>query len=354
MTNEEYQAEVLRVTKSIVETIKDYRRGEIAESDVNHVKKWAAQFTPTCPLSFLKEVDYTLNITFLTREKIVQFLTRLVKNPDLTGGNHLDYWSKAHILKIQLHGHSQIEMYDVFAECLMKELGLDIEDCGQEGGDYIYLDDVMFSGTRVRKDFERFVDQMPKKSKIQIIVAVCHSSANYYLRTNFFPKLDDSSVFKIWSVATFENRKYYKNTSDVLWPYDMLSANEEVANYIDTNSLDFAPRSNVGSVGDHSLFSSPDGRVLLESEFLKAGVKILSQIDNVKGFQRPLGQGFFGLGFGSMIVTYRNCPNNAPLALWWGDPDATSGALNWYPLLPRKTYSGFENIFGAIDFGNDW
>jgi hypothetical protein len=34
------------------------------------------------------------------------------------------------------------------------------------------------------------------------------------------------------------------------------------------------------------------------------------------------------LGFGSTIVTFRNCPNNAPLAFWAGDP--------WYPLFPRK------------------
>jgi hypothetical protein len=35
------------------------------------------------------------------------------------------------------------------------------------------------------------------------------------------------------------------------------------------------------------------------------------------------------LGFGSLIVTYRNCPNNAPLALWVDHP--------WYPLFPRTT-----------------
>ena len=35
------------------------------------------------------------------------------------------------------------------------------------------------------------------------------------------------------------------------------------------------------------------------------------------------------LGFGSLVVTFRNCPNNAPLALWAGDP--------WYPLFPRRT-----------------
>lgn len=27
------------------------------------------------------------------------------------------------------------------------------------------------------------------------------------------------------------------------------------------------------------------------------------------------------------MVTFRNCPNNCPLAFWVGDP--------WYPLFPR-------------------
>jgi hypothetical protein len=42
--------------------------------------------------------------------------------------------------------------------------------------------------------------------------------------------------------------------------------------------------------------------------------------------------GFTGLrtlGFGSVIVTFRNCPNTCPLPFWAGDP--------WYPLFPRST-----------------
>lgn len=91
------------------------------------------------------------------------------------------------------------------------------------------------------------------------------------------------------------------------------------------------------------------GRQLLESEFLIAGVKIRSLIQSPKDFIRPLGCGNFGVGFGSMLVTYRNCPNNCPLALWWGDPEATSGALHWYPLLSRKTYAAPENVFNIFD-----
>ena len=44
---------------------------------------------------------------------------------------------------------------------------------------------------------------------------------------------------------------------------------------------------------------------------------------------RPLGFSLMKtLGFGSPVVSFNNCPNTAPLALWAGDP--------WYPLFPRR------------------
>ena len=55
---------------------------------------------------------------------------------------------------------------------------------------------------------------------------------------------------------------------------------------------------------------------------------------------KPLGYSLFDPGFGSMFVTYRNCPNNCPLALWYGNPEYPSNHpfSRWYPLFPRKTY----------------
>lgn len=63
---------------------------------------------------------------------------------------------------------------------------------------------------------------------------------------------------------------------------------------------------------------------------LDDGVKIRGMCPHLNKYQRPLGNMILEtLGFGSTIVTFRNCPNNAPLAFWAGDP--------WYPLFPRKT-----------------
>ena len=85
-----------------------------------------------------------------------------------------------------------------------------------------------------------------------------------------------------------------------------------------------------GRVGPAKLFSSEAGRDLLEQEFLKAGTEIRSKCPDLIEYQRPLGNSVLRtLGFGAMSVTFRNCANNCPLALWAGDP--------WRPLFQRKT-----------------
>src|SRR5205823_14973302 len=71
---------------------------------------------------------------------------------------------------------------------------------------------------------------------------------------------------------------------------------------------------------------------------LKAGARIKYELcPNLKENHWPLGYDVFKcVGFGSLLVTYRNCPNNCPLVLWAGDP--------WFPLSPRKT-----NTQSAVD-----
>jgi hypothetical protein len=78
------------------------------------------------------------------------------------------------------------------------------------------------------------------------------------------------------------------------------------------------------------IFSSEEGRNLLEQQFLAKGTYIRTVCPLLNEYQRPLGNMLLEtLGFGSTIVTFRNCPNNAPLVFWAEDP--------WHPLFYRKT-----------------
>ncbi len=338
---------------SVADTIKTYRTGELVQPTPAHVERWLNQFTPVNQLPFLREINHVFKQTFITKDNVETFLQGLVTNEKLAGNNPAAYWQSAHFLKIQQNGQSQKEMLKLFGKCLSDKYGLDLDKCGRDGGDYIYLDDVLFSGNRVGNDLKEWIiNDAPQAAKVHVIVAVLHKGGSY-LATRKLEGVIKESGKKIkviyWRALEIENRKYYKNSSGVLWPTAIPDV-AEVQAYMELPSkYPFEPRQASNVVVDP--FFSEQGRQVLEREFLIAGAKIISRCENPKASMRPLGFSRFGIGFGSTIVTYRNCPNNCPLALWWGDPEATSGALHWYPLLQRKTYSAPENIFN--DFIND-
>src|SRR5690606_18685353 len=116
--------------------------------------------------------------------------------------------------------------------------------------------------------------------------------------------------------------------------------------YAAAQRFGFEPRT-AGGKTEHPVFSGEDGRQLLEREMLIAGVRIRGFAANPKDIVRPLGYGPFSLGFGATVVTYRNCPNNCPLAWWWGDPSQPSHSplSKWYPLFPRKVYDSRTSMF---------
>ncbi|MBB3330400.1 hypothetical protein BDK63_001257 [Halomonas campaniensis] len=336
---------------SIANTIKTYREGEIDEPTPEHVARWVSQFTPANQLPFLREFDHVMKKTFITKDVVNQFLSNLVTDEGLAGNDPATYWQRANFLTIQRAGQSQKEMVSLFSQALRDQCGLDLKFCGVEGGDYIYLDDVLFTGSRVASDLQAWIAKdAPEKAVVHVILMALHTSGHYYITSNRLRRAIRESGKKInvkfWYLFELKNKKNERNISDVLWPA-VIPEFEQVESYIEEEERFPLTLRNPGR--GLGVFSSEAGRQLLESEFLIAGVKIRSLTQSPKDFIRPLGFGNFGVGFGSLLATYRNCPNNSPLALWWGDPKATSGALHWYPLLSRKTYTAPENIFDALD-----
>lgn len=331
---------------SVANTIKTYRVGEI-EPTPEHVDRWLNQFTPAQQLPFLREFDHVLKQGFCTQEYVEGFLRKLVSNTKLAGADPVAYWSAANILNIQQNGQSQKEMLKLFATCLKEECHLDLGACGKLGGEFIYLDDVLFSGNRVGNDLEPWIiNDAPQSATVHVIVAAQYSSGAFLVNRKLKEVVRGTGkqiAIHFWRAFEIENQKRYKNRSGVLWPVTIPDV-AEVQSYMALPSkFPFEPRQPIASVT--MPFSSEAGRQVLESEFLIAGAKIRAMSENPKQSMRPLGYSPFGLGFGAMIATYRNCPNNCPLAIWWGDPKATSGALHWYPLLPREGYSSVRISF---------
>lgn len=336
---------------SVASTIRTYRQGELPVPSSAHVGRWLDQFTPANQLPFLREFDHVMKQTFLTQATVVNFLSNLVTNPKLVGADPKAYWSRANLLSIQKKGQSQKAMVALFGEALAAKCGLNIAQCGSPDGPFIYLDDILFTGGRIAADLSAWVaGAAPAKANVEVILMAFHSSGHYFITQhrlkNAVAKSGKDIRLRFWRLVELENQRNRRNDSTVLWPA-AIPADPEVQAYVaGEQQYPLQLRLPGGALGP---FSSEVGRQVLEHEFLVAGVKIRSKSKNPNDFVRPLGNSGFGVGFGSMLATYRNCPNNCPLAMWWGDPEAKEGALHWYPLLSRKTYSSAENVFNGFD-----
>lgn len=333
---------------SIAETIHDYRQGHIAEPTLDHVDRWIRQFDEEVQLPLLREVAHTLNRTYITRENALDFLRGLLSNESLAGTDPALFWRSVNFLKIQQYGHSQQELLGIFDALLQETFGFGIAECRSETGPYIYLDDVLFSGDRASSDLTAWIADAPEQAQVHVIVMAFHRFGQWSCHKKLKELASEKSKkidFQFWRLFEIENRKTYKDSSEILWPA-ILPDDPELANYI--NSPAFGKVAHVPRMAGPApaeIFSSEEGRQLLEREFLRAGIRIRGFCAQPRNKLRPLGYGPFGLGFGALTVSFRNCPNNCPLAFWWGDPmmPQRHPLSRWYPLLPRQAY-------GAGDF----
>ncbi|MGD9971814.1 MAG: hypothetical protein AB7S77_02010 [Desulfatirhabdiaceae bacterium] len=330
--------------ESVATTAADYRMGEIPPPTLQHVDRWVQQFEEPVQLPLLRELNHVLKKTYFSREIVSKFFAKQVKHEKIAGANPCDFWRTAHFLEIQKQGNSQADIRNLFGETLMSQCNIAIGDCGSDGGAFIYLDDALFSGSRIGNDLTSWVtESAPSFAVVHILVIAAHRLGEWQCLERL--KKESATIgkrinFHCWAATRLENRKSYRNVSEVLWPATLPDDATLAAYMTHENKFPFQPRQPGGQV-EHGIFSSEEGRQLLEREFLLAGMRIRSFSQNPSRSLRPLGFSAFGLGFGSMIVTFRNCPNNCPLALWWGDPKAASAHpfRKWYPLFPRKTYS---------------
>jgi hypothetical protein len=335
---------------SIANTVRSYREGDIPAATPEHVGRWANQFSAEYRLPFLREFDHVLRSSFIPKETFAGFLRGLVQNAELTGGQPLQFWSNVSVLRIQQNGQSQREMVSLLSEAVFESLAIHVQLNAPAAREYVYVDDIIFSGARIKSDVVRWIhERAPQVAKLHIVVIAFYRLGQYYLSRDIAEAIrvsGKSIEVKYWRNVELENRRAYRGSAQVLWPAVVPSTPEVAAFVSRVDRYPIELRTPPGSV---SPFSSEEGRQVLEQEFLTAGARIISRIENWNSRMRPLGLSSFGAGFGATLVTYRNCPNNCPLAIWWGDGEASSGALNWYPLLPREGYSSARNVFSNID-----
>lgn len=320
--------------QSIATTTADYRESDLAGPSPEHVERWIHHFDAGVELPILREMDHVLKRTYFSRKGTMGFLAGLFQTEKLTGGDPCVFWRSVKFLDVQGGGASQKEMLALFSKILQRQCELNTADCGDSPRAFVYLDDSIFTGNRVMRDLQTWIaDQAPLQAKLHVITIALHGGGHYYANKNIERAAKEAGKdidLTWWRAILLEDRKTYTATSDVLRPVSIPDDGDVMA-YV--AAMRYPPNlRTAGNVGGNGIFSSDAGRQLLEEEFLKAGVRIRQMCPHLSKYQRPLGNMVLDtLGFGSLIVTFRNCPNNAPLALWAGDP--------WYPLFPRTTNS---------------
>ncbi|MBB5216643.1 phosphoribosyltransferase-like protein [Parapusillimonas granuli] len=333
---------------SIANTIQDYRNGSLPQPIPEHVDRWVQQFDAAVQLPILQEIDHVLKKIYFSKEDVAKFLRGAMRTAKLTGDRPDRFWRSANFLDIQGGGSSQTDMLALFSEQLEDEHGFGIDDCGQGDEVFIYLDDGIFTGNRVRRDLENWIrDHAPAQAKVHVICIALHSGGQYYAGGKIQDAIRASRKsigITWWRAVELEDRRAKSTTADVLRP-TVIPNDPAVQAYVAAMKYQPTLRT-AGNPGTANLYSSDAAKILLEQEFLKAGVRIRQICPNLGDTQRPLGHMTLEtLGFGSLIVTYRNCPNNAPLAFWVDAP--------WYPLFPRttNTQTAVRRMFA--DLGGD-
>ncbi len=330
-----------RLLGLVATSLQDYRASDLPAPTNQHVDRWVHQFPADVQLPLLREIHHVFSRTYISKTQVMEQLRIWALDPGLAGPDLEAFWRSANVFDTQGKGESQHEMVRLLDGILRAELRIGLEDCGSPGGPFLYIDDFIFSGGRVFQDLNEWLrNRAPARATVWVMSLFSHTYGQFACDRRLRDAASTAGKqidFIFRPVQLIENRLSDRDRSDVLWP-TVLPDNQAVRNLVAAETrFPFSPRATTGL--SHPIFSSEDGRQLLERHFLLAGLTIRSSIRAPKSHWRPLGFSNFGLGFGSMLVSYRNCPNNDPLALWWG-------LGGWHALVPRKTYaSAPEGLF---------
>ncbi len=336
--------------QSIANKIADYRQGEIAVPTPDHVDRWVKQFrqfNPDYEAVILQEMDHVLEKYYISKERAHEYIKGLLKSKRHFGSDPKTVLKDTLFLNIQRKGSSQKDLLLLAKEILKTEYNLNIKDCGTSPKIYVYLDDCLFTGNTAVHDIRKWATQAIKGTQLQIFFFVSHKNGWEYLKNEngAYDQLKDITV-TYRSIKELKDATKLSVKTECLWPVELVG-DTKVDLYINAvkqrcHGKNFSPRlfrPKSKMIMQETIFTSSRNRETIEQAFLQAGALIASLPRTPKPEIRPLGYEYFeSLGFGAFVVTYRNCSNNCPLALWWGDTTmpASHPFSKWYPLFPRR------------------
>lgn len=326
--------------QAISDTIYSYRLGEVDPLTPEHVERWLSQFDIMSRPILASELRHIFSTYYLSKDKFIELTRSFLSHSSICGNdNGTSFLRRASFMDIQRNGGSQDALLEILQQTINQTHPLARLNINTHSDHYIYLDDFIFSGSRAVNDITAAIlEQELNNCRITLVQYGYYLAGQWQIGQRLSNVLRPRNItidYLQYNPYKLENRLRYKNNSDVLWPTTNLT-DPAVTDYIRQKCSQQEYR---GLPGSNRVFSSDANRQLLESEFTSKGVAILSNYLNPSPVLRPLGFSTFRtLGFGSMLFTYRNCPNNTPLCFWWGNRDRLGEFGEWYPLFERATY----------------
>lgn len=300
-----------------------YQGGMHRDEADERVARWLGMFDADDRTPVAAELVHVLERSFLTREQASDGVIVWLENPERISGGLVETWEAATFLNVQTAGGSQRELYRLLDQHAM---ALGLPPASEYRGElaYVYVDDLSVHGMRVLNDLSPWIQcDAPDDFDLLLLLQRRLADQHDYI-TNELARRTRAAGKTVrvhwWCDQEFVGNDCYRPAS--------IPSDEEVTAYLTENRIDPRLRRG-GSTGRY--FSSDLGRCLLETALLRAGVCVLAANDRLqpREYMRPLGNTIWpGLGVGVPIVTWRNCPNSAPLALW------ADGLVP--PLFPRQ------------------
>lgn len=301
---------------SIAMAILDYREGEVPKPTPEHVERWANQFDASEQVPVLGELAYVLETSYFSKHRTIEILRNLFQLSPVKRRSPRAYWEETSFLDIQPPGqHSQREMLRLCQQAMN-----DVWDHGIRINDHrschsIYVDDFIFTGDHASKQLSDWVwSEAARSCDLAVFALAAYDHGIQAVKASV----------NTWSGNSHKAVNFHQVTELPQRRLGNLISGRDV---YQTPGQDWLP-------SPHEIFSSAEGRAALQRVLYGAGSKIVALSQNPSPILQPLGY----RNFGTPVASFINCPNNSPLALWWGDPSkpSTHPLGRWYPLLNRR------------------
>lgn len=263
----------LSTMDTLVGYLRSYNPLDVAEESARgRVSEWAAQFEDEQgAIDFVAE-----NFTFVSKETIVNFfIEKLAELAVDVNGCTLLNW--------QGEGKSQADLVQALNDTI--EYPFSINQLEMET--WIYIDDISYTGNTLKKNltgrWPRGARREARPKRLLVLVYKHYGESKQWIETSL--------------------RHFVGSETEV--------------QVISDGSLDLIYDTNK----DYSCFVQVATRIALGGNCKPLGLDC-SRLPGADDERKEK-------GFGAMVVTYRNCPNNCPVALWWS-------VDSFVPLFPRK------------------